>query len=102
MSTSLAVGNSYTTGTSVSIGIESEGLSAGVSASFEESWSTETTVSSQQSIEVEAGNAGNINLSKKFFVAEGRIKVQYGSTKGGHYFWSVPPSRACFLLCARQ
>lgn len=44
---------------------------------------------SQQEIEVEEGEAGCINVNNKFFVSEGRVRVQYGSTKGGHYYWFV-------------
>lgn len=59
---------------SIRIGIESEGLSAGISQSFSESWSTTRTYSSAQTLNVSPGQAGNINLEKQYFVAEGRVR----------------------------
>jgi hypothetical protein len=97
---SLAVGNSVTIGTDISIGIASEGLSLGVSQSFSQSWSTTRTSSAAQSIAVTPGQARSIKLSKRFFVAEGRVRINYGKTKGGHYVWYAPPS-ARLLLFAR-
>lgn len=78
-----------TIGTDISIGIASEGLSLGVSQSFSQSWSTTRTFTTAQSISVAPGQAGSINLNKRFFVAEGRVRINYGKTKGEHYVWYV-------------
>ncbi|KAK4702148.1 vacuole morphology and inheritance protein 14, partial [Phenoliferia sp. Uapishka_3] len=84
---SLAVGNTYTEDTSISVGLEGEGISIGVSQSFSESWSTTTTLTESQSITVNAQQAGNINVANDFYLSTGRLKINYGSKKGGHYIW---------------
>ncbi|KAL8290194.1 hypothetical protein RQP46_003133 [Phenoliferia psychrophenolica] len=51
------------------------------------SWTTTNTFTEQQSITVNQQQAGNINLANDFYMSTGNLKINYGSTKGGHYEW---------------
>ncbi|KAL8277690.1 hypothetical protein RQP46_009963 [Phenoliferia psychrophenolica] len=83
---SVAVGNSYTETTTLTVGIDAEGFSAGVSQSWAESWTTTDTFGESQSITI-GPQQNNINAYKNFFIAEGQLKINYGSAQDGHYIW---------------
>ncbi|KAL8277673.1 hypothetical protein RQP46_009946 [Phenoliferia psychrophenolica] len=95
---SVAVGNSYTETTTLTVGIDAEGFSAGVTTTDTFGESQSITIGPQQNVSPSPilpqsliltllHLQGNINAYKNFYIAEGQLKINYGSAQDGHYIW---------------
>lgn len=87
LSSSVAVTNSLTETTTISVGIDADGFTAGASESFAQTWSTTDTFTESQAITVGPQQNGDIQISKMFIMSEGTLKINYGSAQDGHYIW---------------